>query len=218
VTEALRLPGVKVIWMQLGVVNAAAAAEARAAGLTVVMDRCPAIDHPRLLAIITGGCAAAGANIVEAQISTTADGLALDTIFISRAFEQDHDEMRRAERIAAHIVKALRGDIRLPEAVALREKNHKEQTFAVVPDVLIDNALSDKSTVVQATGLDRPGLLYELTTAIGKLNLNITSAHIVTFGEKAVDVFYVTDLTGGQLLSPIRQAGLRRAIMGVFGE
>ena len=53
-------------------------------------------DHPRLLAIITGACAAAGANIVDAQIFTTTDGLALDTIFIRRAFDMDEDELRRA--------------------------------------------------------------------------------------------------------------------------
>ena len=41
-----------------------------------------------------------------------------------------------------------------------------------------------------------PGLLYELTSTLSNLLLDITSAHITTFGEKAVDVFYVTDLTG----------------------
>src|SRR5580704_14042238 len=56
-------------------------------------------DHPWLLSIIAGACALAGANIVDAQIYTTTDGLALDTIAVSREFEEDKDEARRAVRI-----------------------------------------------------------------------------------------------------------------------
>ncbi|RKK02002.1 CoA-binding protein [Pseudoroseomonas wenyumeiae] len=47
VDEAIRL-GARTVWMQLGIVDAAAAARAREAGLTVVMDRCPLIEWRRL--------------------------------------------------------------------------------------------------------------------------------------------------------------------------
>ncbi|MHB2166576.1 [protein-PII] uridylyltransferase [Alsobacter sp. R-9] len=175
-------------------------------------------DHPRLLAIITGACAAAGANIVDAQIYTTTDGLALDTIFISRAFDRDEDELRRAGRVAQHIERALKGETRIAEAVAARAPERPvSKAFTVPPDVVIDNAVSARYTVVEVSGLDRPGLLYELTTALGKLNLNIASAHIATFGEKAVDVFYVTDLTGTKIANPARHAAIRRTLIEVLG-
>jgi [protein-PII] uridylyltransferase len=66
------------------------------------------------------------------------------------------------------------------------------------------------------SGLDRPGLLYELTSTLSNLNLDIGSAHIATFGEKAVDVFYVTDLTGTKVTHPGRQSAIRRALLEVF--
>jgi [protein-PII] uridylyltransferase len=174
-------------------------------------------DHPRLLAIITGACAAGGGNIVDAQIFTTADGMALDTIFLSRAFELDTDELRRAERVATAIERALKGEVKIADLVAGRRPSREGQrTFHVLPEVVIDNALSSRHTVLEVSGLDRPGLLYDLTTVVGKLNLNIASAHIATFGEKAVDVFYVTDLTGTKITHPGRQAAIRRAMLEVF--
>ena len=70
--------------------------------------------------------------------------------------------------------------------------------------------------MVEVTGLDRPGLLYELTTTLSKLNLNIASAHVATFGERVVDVFYVTDLTGAQIATPTRQAAIKRPLLALF--
>lgn len=175
-------------------------------------------DHPRLLSIVAGGCAAAGGNIVDAQIFTTTDGFALDTIVMTRAFEREEDELRRANRVAQTIEKALRGEIRLAPLMAAKSESRKdhEETFHIAPEITLDNNLSNRYTVLEVSGLDRPGLLHELTAAISKLNLNIGSAHIVTFGEKAVDAFYVTDLTGSKITNPSRQGSVKRHLLEVF--
>ena len=176
-------------------------------------------DHPRLLSVIAGACAAAGANIVDAQIFTTTDGLALDTIAVSREFDHNEDEARRALRIADSIERALKGELRLPEVMAKRAaRKGRIKAFAIEPEVLINNQWSNRFTVIEVTGLDRPGLLYELTATISKLSLNIAPAHVATFGERVVDVFYVTDLTGAQITSPTRQAAIKRALLPLFAE
>ncbi|MGB7657483.1 MAG: [protein-PII] uridylyltransferase [Pseudolabrys sp.] len=176
-------------------------------------------DHPWLLSIIAGACALAGANIVDAQIYTTTDGRALDTISLSREFDRDEDEERRGHRIADSIEKALRGELRLPDLVTNRSPpKGRIRAFAVEPSVTINNQWSHRYTMVEVTGLDRTGLLYELTATLSKLNLNIASAHVATFGERVVDVFYVTDLMGAQITSPTRQAAIKRALVGLFAS
>ncbi len=176
-------------------------------------------DHPRLLAIVTGACAAAGGNIVDAQIFTTTDGMALDTIVLSRAFDRDEDELRRAGRVASAIEQALKGEVKIADLVdGKRPAKERAKAFHVPPDIAIDNSLSNRQTVIEVSGLDRPGLLYDLTTALGKLNLNIASAHVATFGERAADVFYVTDLTGTKVSHPSRQASIRRGLLNVLEQ
>jgi [protein-PII] uridylyltransferase len=177
-----------------------------------------AVDHPWLLSIIAGACASAGANIVDAQIYTTTDGRALDTIAISREYDRDEDEGRRATRIGEMIEDVLEGKLRLPEVVARRSNRGKARPFVVEPEAIINNQWSDRYTVIEVSGLDRPGLLYQLTTAISKLNLNIASAHVATFGERARDVFYVTDLLGAQINAPTRQAAIKSALIHLLAN
>jgi [protein-PII] uridylyltransferase len=170
-------------------------------------------NHPRLLALFAGACAAAGANIAGAHISTTRDGFALDTFLLAREFADDDDEMRRAKRIAETIEKLLKGEVRLSQLLAKRRGlERRAQAFRLEPEAIVNNTLSDQFTVIEVSGLDRPGLLYELTSALSDLSLDITSAHVTTFGEKAVDVFYVTDLTGKKVASESRQKEIRQRL------
>ena len=119
-------------------------------------------DHPWLLSIIAGACAMAGANIVDAQIYTTTDGRALDTISVSREFERDEDEERRAARIADTIEKALRGELRLPDVVAKRAPpKGRIKAFALEPDGR-PSTISGRTATPwsRSPASTAPGLLY----------------------------------------------------------
>ena len=176
-------------------------------------------DHPRLLAIIAGACAAAGANIVDAQIFTTSDGRALDTILINREFTVDDDETRRAASIGRMIEDVLSGKKDLPGVIASRTKGRKRnKTFTVPPAVTISNSLSNKFTVIEVECLDRTGLLSEITAVLADLSLDIHSAHITTFGEKVIDTFYVTDLVGAKITNETRHGHITARLKAVMAE
>ncbi len=175
-----------------------------------------AFDHPRLLSIIAAACAASGANIVDAQIFTTTDGRALDTIRIAREFDADEDELRRARAIGRTIAAVLKGEAHIPQLKKRSKGRRKVRAFSIQPEVSVDNSLSNEFSVIAVEGLDRTGLLSDLTHALSDLNLDIASAHITTFGERVVDTFYVTDLTGAQIESPARQKRIVERLCGIL--
>src|SRR3546814_20524341 len=77
----------------------------------------------------------------------------------------------------------------------------RAEAFHIVPNVLIDNKASNRFTVVEINARDRPALLYSLAYALFQSKVTIHSAHVATYGERAVDTFYLTDLLGGKLES-----------------
>lgn len=176
-------------------------------------------DRTLRVAMIAGACTSAGANIVGAQISTTRDGHALDTIRLHREFDMSEDEERRAGRIADTIHELMDGKVKLNDLMESRPKLKESlKVFKVEPQVLIDNGLSDDLTVIEINCLDRPGLLFEVTQEISELKLDIKSAHIATFGEKVVDVIYVTDLANKKVTNSARQTAIRHRLMAVLAQ
>ncbi|MBU1333474.1 MAG: [protein-PII] uridylyltransferase [Alphaproteobacteria bacterium] len=184
-------------------------------GITEVSFYTP--DHPRLLSLIAGACTMQDASIIGAQIFSTRDGHALDTFRLRRSFTSDEDEKVRATRIIDTVKQLLQGKRQILIDLGKESRHNKRlKPFALPAQVTVSNALSEKFTVIEVSGLDRMGLLHSLTHAISDLNLTIGSAHIGTYGEKAVDVFYVTDLTGQKIMSKPRQRKIHDALMGVF--
>ena len=184
-------------------------------GITEVNFYTP--DHPRLLSLIAGACTMQDASIIGAQIFLTRDGHAVDTFRLRRSFTSDEDEKVRATRIIETVRQLLQGRRQILIDLGKESRHNKRlKPFAVPAQVQVSNVLSEKFTVIEVSGLDRMGLLHSLTHEISDLNLTIGSAHIGTYGEKAVDVFYVTDLTGQKIMSKPRQRKIHDALLGVF--
>ena len=175
-----------------------------------------AADHPRLFAILTGACGAAGGNIAGARIDTMSDGRALDVFHLTRDFDEDADELRRAARIERNIIAMLTGRQRVEAMVGERRARPGVEAFEVTPRVSVTNELSDRHTVIETEGRDRPGLLSEIAGALGALNLDLRSAQTTTFGEKAVSALYVTDLMGGQIASADRLNHIEETVLAAL--
>jgi [protein-PII] uridylyltransferase len=175
-----------------------------------------AADHPGLFYRIAGGIALGGATIVDARIHTTRDGMALDNLTIQDPLGGPFDEPHRLERLEKHIHDALQGRVKLADRLTAKPlPRRRQEAFRVVPQVFIDNAASNRFTVVEVNALDRPALLYALTYALYGAKVTIHSAHVATYGERAVDTFYLTDLTGEKIDAPVRMKALEKRLLEV---
>ncbi len=157
-----------------------------------------AADHPGLFARVTTAISLSGAGIVKARIHTTTDGMALDTFLLQDTEGGPFDRPDRLARLSVAIEQTLSGGLHARRKLAEKPGHlpKRAHVFRVEPLVLIDNNASNTHTVIEVNGRDRPGLLSDLAQALFELQLSISSAHVETYGERAVDVFYVKDLFG----------------------
>jgi len=178
-----------------------------------------AADHPGLFYRIAGAIHVAGGNIIDARIHTTRDGMAIDNFLVQDPLGRPFDEQEQLGRIKAAIEDALanRGAL----ANRLRAKplpRPRADAFPIEPNVLIDNKASNRFTVVEVNARDRPALLNQLAHALFQSRVTIHSAHVATYGERAVDTFYVTDLTGDKIDGARLKTLERRLLAAAAGE
>ena len=116
--------------------------------------------------------------------------------------------------LSANIERTLSGELNLRLELPKRRDRlpSRSAVFSAEPRVLIDNQASNTHTVVEVNGRDRPALLHDLTRAFFDLSLTIAHARIATYGERAVDVFYVKDLFGLKIEGEQRFNRLRVAL------
>jgi [protein-PII] uridylyltransferase len=174
-----------------------------------------AADHPGLFFRVAGAIHLAGASIIDARIHTTRDGMALDNFLVQDPFGQPFDEPARLKKIEQAIEDALANRHKLTERLAARTlARTRAEAFTIAPNVLIDNRASNRYTVIEVNALDRPALLNALAYSLFQSKTTIHSAHIATYGERAVDTFYVTDLTGDKIISATRLKALEDSLLG----
>jgi [protein-PII] uridylyltransferase len=125
------------------------------------------------------------------------------------AFEAPH----RLARLSVLVEQSLSGRLKLRDEIRkLKREPARLRAVTVPPRVVIDNHASNTHTVIEVNGRDRPGLLHDVTAAISEQGLQIASAHITTYGVRAVDVFYVKDVFGLKVENERKLVTLRRAL------
>ena len=80
----------------------------------------------------------------------------------------------------------------------------RASAFSIKPKIHFYNEASRIATVIEVECLDRPGLLYDVTKAIFESGLSISTSMVATYGERAIDVFYVRDGFGHKIVHPAR--------------
>ena len=176
-------------------------------------------DHPGLFSRIAGAMSVSGANIVGAKIFTMTNGMALDSFAIQDSTGAAYDNKQHLERLRDRIKQTLRGELR-PEREFAKKSSipSRTQIFTVAPRVLVNNSASRTQSVIEINGRDRPGLLHDITSALTDLGLQISSALITTYGERAVDVFYVKDGFGMQITHEGRIGQIRDRLLEVLRD
>nr|WP_294848715.1 [protein-PII] uridylyltransferase [uncultured Sphingomonas sp.] len=174
-------------------------------------------DRPGLFYRIVAALSGAGASIVDARVHTTRDGMALDNLLISDGRGKGYTDTRSRQRLAKAVEAALLlADIdEIPTPVPAT--GQKADIFEVAPRVLVNEKASSRTTVVEVNAHDRPGLLARLAAAIHAEGLKLHSAHIATYGERAVDVFYLSD-DQDHKVSPDKADALRRRLLDAISD
>jgi [protein-PII] uridylyltransferase len=164
-----------------------------------------AADRPGLFARMAGTLAGFGMNILRAEAFSNRRGQVLDTFVFSdpsRTLELNPSEVDRLRTTAERVIL---GKVEVHDLLRHRPKPKPPSRKVRIPATIrFDDEASAGATLVEIVAEDRPGLLYDLASAISSGGGNIEVVLIDTQAHRAIDVFYVT--VAGNKLTPDKQA------------
>ena len=152
-------------------------------------------DRPGLLSFIAGAMALTWLSILSAKVFTTDDQVAVDLFEVEGSFEAEITPARWRE-LRSTIRGAVEGRISLDHRVAEKRARYPAPRSRAPVTVEIDNDASDYSTIVEVGGPDRIGLLYDITSVLAELTLDVHLAKVATYEGRVIDAFYVRDPLG----------------------
>src|SRR5881392_2147528 len=157
-----------------------------------------------------------GLNIVDARITPTGDGFSLDLYHV---LEEDGAPITDGERIGEierALWRALQGAADAPFAVS-RRAPRQARMFNTPTQIALSVDERNRRSVLELTAGDRPGLLCEVGKVLMAERVELHAAKIMTVGERAEDVFYLTDFDN-RPLEPAAAERLRERLVQALDE
>ena len=170
-------------------------------------------DRYGLFSKIAGSMFLNRLNILEAQVHTWGNGVALDTFYVE---DPTGEIERRLQQFKKDLKEILSGKISLKLLLSQREESGwiQKKVIPKVPgEAKVNNRDSDFYTIIEITGEDRLGVLYEITQALTDCGCDIHFARISTLGNRVVDVFYVQDEWGEKIVEPEKANHLKQLLL-----
>ncbi|MDP9330800.1 MAG: HD domain-containing protein [Actinomycetota bacterium] len=160
-----------------------------------------AVDRSGLLSWIAGALSLSGLSILTAQVFTTDDGVAIDLFDVEGAWEQEVGE-ERWRTFRRTLRGTLEGTVSIARRVEEKRRHYPPPRTDSPVTVAVDNAASDFFTVIEIGAPDRIGLLYDITSALADLQLDVHLAKVATYTGRVIDTFYVRDALGRKFETP----------------
>lgn len=171
-------------------------------------------DRPGLFSRIAGVFTLNGIDVLDAQVFTWRNNVALDVFKVNPPPDVIF-EAERWERAADHLTAALNGELVLRKRLRERLPDRRSLVPALMgrpQQIEIDNTTSSFFTIIEVYTYDFPGLLFSITDALFRCRLDVWVAKIATQVDQVVDVFYVRDFDGQKIDAPEHVEQIREAI------
>lgn len=173
-------------------------------------------DQHALFATIASTLDRLGLSILDARIITTERGMTLDSFVVVEAGGVTIQSSHRELEIRTELSEQLRAPAEALR-VTRRRRYRRLRHFPIPTQVKFDVDHANQRTVMEVITSDRPGLLSKIGWALVDTSVNLQNAKIATFGERAEDMFYITDAQQ-RTLSTDRCEALRTRVIAALEE